>query len=55
MGYQWQDHHLKITSAEDVRVKNSATSSSILAFNEKELSLKNDVGKTSTFTRALSL
>jgi hypothetical protein len=46
---------LKITSAEDVRVKNSVTSSTILAFNEKELSLKNEVGKTSTFARALSL
>jgi hypothetical protein len=46
---------LKITSAEDVRLKNSRTSSTILAFNEKELTLKNDVGKTSTFTRALSL
>ena len=46
---------LTITSAEDVRVKNSVTSSTILAFNEKELSLKNDVGKTSTFTRTLSL
>jgi hypothetical protein len=46
---------LKITSAEDVRVKNSVTSSTILAFNEKELTLENDVGKTSTFTRALSL
>jgi hypothetical protein len=46
---------LKITGAEDVRVKNSVTSSNILAFNENELSLKNDLGKTSTFTRALSL
>jgi hypothetical protein len=36
-------------------VKNSVTSSNILAFNENELSLKNDLGKTSTFTRALSL
>lgn len=46
---------LKVTSAEDERVKNAATSSTILAFNQEELSLKNDVGKTSTFTRALSL
>jgi hypothetical protein len=46
---------LKITGAEDVHVKNSVTSSNILAFNENELSLKNDLGKTSTFTRALSL
>ena len=46
---------LKITSAEDERVKNRVTSSTILAFNQEELSLKNDVGTTSTFTRALSL
>lgn len=46
---------LKITSAEDVRVRNGVTSSTILAFNQEELSLKNDVGTTSTFTRALSL
>ena len=46
---------LKITSAEDVRVKNGMTSSTILAFNQEALSLKNDVGTTSTFTRALSL
>ena len=46
---------LKITSAEDVRVKNGVTSSTILAFNQEDLSLKNDVGTTSTFTRALSL
>ena len=46
---------LKITSAEDVRVKNGVTSSTILAFNQEELLLKNDVGTTSTFTRALSL
>jgi len=46
---------LKITSAEDVRVKNGMTSSTILAFNQEALSLKNDVGATSTFTRALSL
>lgn len=46
---------LKITSAEDVRVKNSVTSSTILTFNQEEISLKNDVGTTSTFTRALSL
>jgi hypothetical protein len=46
---------LKITSAEDERVKNGVTSSTILAFNQDELSVKNDGGKTSTFTRALSL
>ena len=46
---------LKITSAEDERVKNSVTSSTILAFNQDELSMKNDRGETSTFTRAFSL
>ncbi|HMI66086.1 MAG TPA: hypothetical protein VK517_08630 [Cyclobacteriaceae bacterium] len=45
---------LKITSAEDERVKNSVTSSTILAFNQDELSMKNDRGETSTFTRAIS-
>ena len=46
---------LKITSAEDERVKNSVTSSTILAFNQDELSMKNDRGETSTFTRTISL
>ena len=46
---------LKITSAEDERVKNSVTSSTILAFNQDELSMKNERGETSTFTRAISL
>jgi hypothetical protein len=49
---------LKITSADNEPVKvvkNGVTSSTIVAFNQEELSLKNDVGKTSTFTRALSL
>jgi hypothetical protein len=46
---------LKITSAEDEHVKNGVTSSTILAFNQEELSLENDVGRTSMFTRALSL
>jgi hypothetical protein len=32
---------LKITRAEDVRVKNGVTASSILAFNQEKLSLKN--------------
>jgi hypothetical protein len=45
---------LKITSAEDEAVKNSVTSSTILAFNQSELSLKSDRGETSTFTRAIS-
>jgi hypothetical protein len=46
---------LQITSAEDVRVKNLATSSTILTFNQDEISLKSDQGEISTFTRATSL
>ena len=46
---------LKITSAEDEHVKNSMTSSTILAFNQEELSMKNDRGEISTFARAISL
>ena len=46
---------LKITSAEDERVNNSVTSSTILVFNQDELSMKSDRGETSTFTRVTSL
>ena len=46
---------LKITSADDERVKNSVTTSTILAFNQDELSMKSDRGETSTFRRAISL
>ena len=46
---------LKISSAEDERVKNSVTSSTILAFNQDQLSIRSDRGETSTFTRAVSL
>jgi hypothetical protein len=46
---------LKITSAEDERVNNSVTSSTILALNLGELSMKSDRGETSTFTRVTSL
>ena len=46
---------LKITSAEDERVNNSVTSSTILSFNQDELSMKSDRGETSTFTRVTSL
>jgi hypothetical protein len=46
---------LKITSAEDERVNNSVTSSTILAFNQGELSMKSNRGETSTFTRATFL
>jgi hypothetical protein len=45
---------LKITSAQDERVKNSVTSSTIVVFTQDELSMKNDRGETSTFTRAIS-
>ena len=43
---------LKIISAEDERVINSVTSSTIMAFNPNELSMKSDRGETSTFERA---
>ncbi len=46
---------LNIDRAEDERVKNSVTSSTILAFNPNQLSIKSDRGGTSTFTRAISL
>jgi len=46
---------LKITSAEDERVNNSVTSSTILVFNQDELSMKSDRGETSTFIRVTSL
>ena len=45
---------LKIFSAEDERVKNSVTSSTILAFNQDELTIKSDRGETSTFLRVAS-
>ena len=35
--HQWQDDHVEDTSAEDERVNNSVTSSTILAFNQDEL------------------
>ena len=46
---------LTITSADDERVKNSVTSSTIMAFNTDELSIKSDRGETSTFQREISL
>jgi hypothetical protein len=46
---------LKIINAEDERVKNSVTSSTILAFNQDELTMKSDRGETSTFLRVASL
>ena len=46
---------LRITSAEDERVKDRVTSSTILAFNQDALSLKSDRGEISTFSRTVSL
>ena len=46
---------LKITSSEDERVKNRVTSSIILAFSQDELSMKSELGETSTFRREISL
>jgi len=46
---------LKITHAEDERVRNSVTSSTILAFDQDELTMKSDRGETSTFRRVASL
>jgi hypothetical protein len=45
---------LKITSAEAERVKNSVTSSAILAFSQDELSMKSDRGEISTFLKETS-
>ena len=42
---------LRIISAEYERVINSVTSSTIMAFNPNELSMKSDRGETSTFER----
>jgi hypothetical protein len=46
---------LNITSAEDERVKNNVTSSTILTFNPDELSIKSDLGGTAKFIRTISL
>jgi len=46
---------LKIISAEDERVINSVTSSTIMAFTSNEVSIKSERGETSTFERAESL
>ncbi len=46
---------LKIAGAEDERVLNSETTSTILSFNSDALVLKSDGGETSTFNRANSL
>jgi len=46
---------LRITSAEDERVKDRVTSSTILTFNQDELSLKSDRDEISTFSRSRSL
>jgi len=42
---------MKIISAEDERVINSVTSSTIMAFNLNKLSMKSDRGETTTFER----
>ena len=45
---------LQITSAEDERVNNSVTSSTIMAFSQNELSIQSNRGETSTFLREAS-
>lgn len=46
---------LKITGAEDENIKNRMTSSTIMDFNQDEISMKSDQGETSTFQREISL
>ena len=46
---------LQITGADDERVKNSVTSSTIMIFNQDELTIKSNRGETSMFQRAISL
>lgn len=46
---------LNISSAEDERVRNSVTSSTILSFSQDELLVKSDQGGTSAFTRVISI
>jgi hypothetical protein len=46
---------LTITSAQDERVKNSTTSSTILGFSTNELVMKSHRGETTTFVRPISL
>jgi len=46
---------LTITSAEDARAANGATSSTIIAMSQNELSLRSESGETSVFRRAASL
>jgi hypothetical protein len=50
-----KDITLKITSAEDERVKNSVTSSTIMAFSQDELLMKSNRGETSKFVRSITL
>jgi hypothetical protein len=42
---------LSISSAEDERVLNKATTSTIVSFKADELKVKSDLGETSTFVR----
>jgi len=46
---------LKITDAEDERVKNTTTSSTILSFTTNELEMKSNRGENSKFLRETSL
>jgi hypothetical protein len=50
-----KDITLKITSAEDERVKQSVISATIMAFAQDELSMKSDRGETSKFVRTIAL
>ena len=46
---------LKITAAEDENVMNRVTSSTIMDFNQDEISMKSDRGESSTFQREIFL
>lgn len=46
---------LTITTAEDARVANTATTSTIVAMSQDELSLRSASGETSTFQRVVPL
>ncbi len=46
---------LTITSAEDARAQNGATSSTIEAMSQNEMSLRSEAGETSVFLRVVML
>jgi hypothetical protein len=46
---------LQITGADDERVKNSVSSSTIMIFNQDELTIKSNRGETSMFQREILL